>query len=49
MRLFTRDYGNITIEHTDKIDYLGIELNNKFDFDSCAIEKFKKVAKPFTH
>jgi len=36
---------NLIIEGTDKIEYLGIEINNKFDFDTPAREKFKKVEK----
>ena len=36
---------NLTIEDTDKIEYLGIEINNKFDFDTPTSEKFKKVEK----
>ncbi len=36
---------NNTIELTDKIKYLGIEINNKLDFDTLATEKFKNVSK----
>lgn len=36
---------NIHITQTDKIKYLGIEINQALDFDLCAIEKFKNVSK----
>ena len=36
---------NIPIEITDKIKYLGIEINNKLDFDKTTMEKFKGVSK----
>ena len=37
--------GNNTVEYTDKIKYLGVEINNNLDFDTVATEKFKNVSK----
>ena len=47
-QLFTKSefyLENKTLCKTNKIKYLGVEINNKLDFDKLAIEKFSKVQK----
>ena len=36
---------NSPINHSNQIKYLGIDINNDFDFNKTACEKFKKVQK----
>jgi len=36
---------NLEIKNTDKLEYLGIEINNKLDSDQIIIDKFRKVEK----